>query len=322
MMIKLRYIYADLMLSLSYHLSGSLISSLEEINLLRQQILLTPLRPKLELRFRWEGLIDKIYWSLNLANISLNKREIIEILTIYTKKKLTPTQKDVLRYRYAFDYIYRDWSGSKKPLTSKTVLYLHELLAKGEIKTEASIKEVLDYLQTSTDHPVLQASIALIELMHLAPFTKGSAEVARLLAYIFLYKQGFDMRGMLVLEEYFRRDMKTYEEVMSRVTQDGNLTPWLEYVANGVILQLEKVKQKINEQAADGYLSAKAFELTERQQAILSVLDQPGSRITNKKVQKMFAISQITASRELAKLASIDLLFVHGKGRSVYYTKV
>ncbi len=44
--------------------------------------------------------------------------------------------------------------------------------------------------------------------------------------------------------------------------------------------------------------------------------------ITNKKVQKLFKVSQITASRDLAKLASVGLLFTHGKGRSVYYTKV
>lgn len=310
------------MLSFSYHLSSGLLSSLEQISLLRQDILLTPLSPRLELRYRWEALIDKIYWSLNLNNILLSKQEIITILTQTTKKRLTPTQKDVYRYRYAFDYIYQDWSASKRPVTPKTVLYLHEIIAKGEIKTEASIKEVLDYLETSTDHPVLQASISLIELSHLAPFTQGNAQVARLLAYIFLYKQGFDMRGMLVLEEYFRRDIKTYEDIVGRVPQDGNITPWLEYVANGIIVQLEKVKKKLHEHTSPSYQPLKAFDLTERQQTILSVLEQPGSRITNKKVQKMFSISQITASRELSKLSSLGVVFTHGKGRSVYYTKV
>jgi len=36
----------------------------------------------------------------------------------------------------------------------------------------------------------------------------------------------------------------------------------------------------------------------------------------------MFKVSQITASRDLSKLGALGLLFIHGKGRSVYYTKI
>lgn len=64
------------------------------------------------------------------------------------------------------------------------------------------------------------------------------------------------------------------------------------------------------------------FELNDRQKSILNMLDQPTASITNRLTQKAYKVSQITASRDLAKLTTLGFLFSHGKGRSVYYTRV
>src|SRR4051794_9769823 len=96
------------MLSFSYHLSSHIFISLEQIDALRQEILLAPLPPKTQLRYRWESLIEKIYWSLNLNDEPLNKEEIVTILTDQKTKKLPPAHKDAHRYRYAFDYLHRE----------------------------------------------------------------------------------------------------------------------------------------------------------------------------------------------------------------------
>lgn len=310
------------MLSFSYHLSPSLFSSLEQINILRQEILLAPLPPKTELRYKWDALIDKTYHSLQLKGGSLSRVDIVAILTNPNRKKLSATEKDVHRYRYAFDYIYKEWYGSKKPITVKTILYLHQLVGKGDIKEEVSTKTLLTFMETSKEHPILQAGIVLIELIYAAPFQHDNDRIALLLSYVFLYKQGYDMHGLLVLEEYFKQDTARYEGLVKTATESGNITPWLEYIANGVVTQLLKLKKKMIEQTTETYMSAKLFDLTERQQAILSFLEKPGSRITNKKCTVLFSISQITSSRELAKLTALGVLFAHGRGRSVYYTKV
>jgi len=61
--------------------------------------------------------------------------------------------------------------------------------------------------------------------------------------------------------------------------------------------------------------------LNDRQNKILERLENPNLKITNKDVQKMFGVSQITASRDLSKMANLGILLPHGKGRSVFYTK-
>ena len=61
--------------------------------------------------------------------------------------------------------------------------------------------------------------------------------------------------------------------------------------------------------------------LTIRQKEILYLLEKPETPITNKQIQQVFKVSQITASRDLARLSIVGLLLPHGKGRATYYTK-
>jgi Fic family protein len=123
------------------------------------------------------------------------------------------------------------------------------------------------------------------------------------------------------LDEYLRRDVVALKGAITSVQQSNNLTVWLEYFALGIIVQLNKALEDIHKNRFATTLPASYWKLNERQREILLMLEQPGTRITNKSVQKMFGVSQITASRDLAKLASLGLLFVHGKGRSVFYIK-
>ena len=306
----------------SYRLSGTLSNHLEQITTLRQEILLTPLPIKTTQRYRWDALIEKIYWSLRLDGESLSKADIIAVLNSPQKKDMSHVEIDIHRYRYAFDYIYREWLGSKKPITTKMVLRLYELIGRGKIKEESSITTVLEYLQTSTEHPVLQAAIMLIEIFQTEPFTKDTDRIARITAYLFLYKYGYDVDGMLVMEEILFNHREKDLEIREKTYKDGNITPWLEHLTQGIAAYLTQVKTKVAQKNPEAHLPAKLFELTERQQAILSYLEKPGSRITNRKCTSLFKVSQITASRELSKMASLGLLFAYGRGRSVYYTKV
>ena len=67
--------------------------------------------------------------------------------------------------------------------------------------------------------------------------------------------------------------------------------------------------------------SASLWRLSNRQKLIMEKLENPNIKITNREVAKMFAVSQITASRDLSKMVNLGILLPHGKGRSVYYTK-
>ena len=317
------------MATLAYNLSPKLEEYLEKIESLRKQILLTAIPPKTELRLRWEAALNRVFWSLSLTDNTLTKQEMTNLLSQLGIKRLGPAQKQVINYKKALDYINENWLVSSLQINFPSVKKLFEICFKG-IPTQNlgainSVKKEIDYfleyLQTGKENPILQAGIAQIVMIELSPSTDGNGSLARLIPYLFLYKHGYDMRGLLVIDEYLRRDVVALKAAITSVRNNKNLTLWLEYFSYGVAVQLTKALEDIQKSRFSSELPSSYWKLNERQREVLSLLEQPGVRVSNKVVQKMFGVSQITASRDLAKLASLGLVFPHGKGRSVYYTK-
>ncbi len=313
------------MINLSYNLSPNLKGLIQETENLRSKILLTPLSPGTELRLRWNAMVRRIHWSLLLHENILTKAEIIKLISNASqrKRRFADEEKEVIDYKKGMDYISQQWLVSPKNITSKTIITLNEIACHGRFKAaESSLKQILDYLQTSSEHPVIQAAIVQIVLLDLNGFSHGNRRTSRLASYLFLYKFGYDFRGFLCIDEYFKRDLTSYQEKIQAISGSGNLTLWIEYFAKGVVNQLEKALNDLLTEKYSNDLQKNFFELNDRQKEIMSLLDQPNAVISNKKVQKMFKVSQITASRDLSRLSTLGLLFTHGKGRSVYYTKI
>ncbi len=308
------------MISLSYNLSPALKERLEKIESMRREILLTPLSPKIELQIRWKAMIDRIHSSLILSGHSLTKPQIIKVLTspIAPKK-----ENDVLNYKKALDYINQYWLVSHKTVLVKDVLMLYDIFCKGRLRVPLSrIQELLDYLQAQKEHPAIEAGIANLGIVRIRPFTDGNGRLARLLALLFLYKEGFDIKGFSVFEKTWAQDRETFRQASQIALNSASITLWLEFFAQTLLAQLRDLLDEIKASSLDTGLPSSFWEISDRQKRILSSLDEPGAVATNKKIQKQFEISQITASRDLSKLASLGLIFSHGKGRSVYYTKV
>lgn len=312
-----------------YHLSEQLRNSLQESLVLRQKVLLSPLSPKTELRMRWEADLQRIFWGLSIAENPISKPDMTKLLAYPPKKKLSRFEKEIITYKKTLDFIKEEWLASSKIITPNAILEIYNLACRPvfgssnrSFKAKRNdLRQVLSYLQTGKEHPLIQAGIAQIQIIKLSPFDNGSARVARLFTYLMLYKHGFDCRGFLVLEEYYRKDLVGLREAIKKVDEDKNLTAWLEYFSKGIAFQLQKAFEEIESPRFKTDLSASFWKLNQRQKLILSHLENPELKITNKDVQKMFNVSQITASRYLSKLTSLGLILSHGKGRSIFYTR-
>ena len=315
---------------MSYNLSGNLKKSILDAEILRQKILLASIPPKVELRMRWEATLQKVYWALSLAENPISKPNMIKLLAYPQKRKLTNFEKDIINYKNTLDFIKEEWLASPRAVTPEDIFNLYNLACRPVFgpsiasfrSKKKDLKRFLEYLQTGKEHPLVQVGISQIQIIKISPFRNGNARVARLFSHLLLSKYGFDSRGLLVLEEYYRSDLTGLKEAIESVDKDKNLTFWLEYFTKGITLQLRKALAEINSPELKTDLAASFWRLNEKQKQILEHLDNPEQKITNKEVQKRFAVSQITASRYLAKLTILGLIFSHGKGRSTFYTKV
>ncbi len=312
------------MLNISYNISPRLQDYLSRIEDLRKQILLTPISQELELRLRWEALFNRTHYSLKLAGNPMKRTEMLKLLSEITHKKINNEQKAVLQYKDALDYISRNWQGSQSAIDAKAIIDIHKMIGNGRLRVpQAGLQYLLDYLQSKKESPVIQAAVVNIEMEKMQLFTQGNILIAHLASDLFLYKYGYDFKGFLAYEAAMMEDADSFRDNHQRALSSVSLTLWLEYFAGIIARQLEKIIQMIEKPKLSMSDLRKSFwQLNERQKSILSFLDQPQATITNRQIQKRFKTSQITASRDLAKLTNLGFLFSHGKGRSVYYTKI
>jgi len=233
-------------------------------------------------------------------------------------------QKSVVGFKKALDYITQEWLVAARTVNERTLVDLYGILTGEKLKLgNADLQNSLRYIQASPDHSLVQAALAQILIQTEGFFGEESSQMALLTSLLFLYKYGYDFRRLLVIEEYFYEHRDRYHKLINQSLRDNNITPWLEFVVEAAEFQANRLMRQINsgEFSINETLRAE-LELNERQKQILGYLDKPGSKISNKAVQKNFKVSPITAARDLAKLTSLGLLFPVGKGRSTYYTKV
>jgi len=314
---------------IAYNLSEKLQTYLNKIESVRAEILLTPLSTKTELQCRWEANLARVFWGLSILDSPVTKKDIVNLLSHPIHSRLSETEKLILTQYSAFYFIKEHYYVTPSPVNLVVIKRIYAILnhyppLKSVPTTqflEAQLAEVVNYLAAGNDHPVIKAGIAQIKIASLAPFAAENARLSRMISYLYLYCAGYDFRGLLVMEEFLKNDLAIYRKISDRTKNSDNLTYWLEYYCQAMLVQLSKMAEQLKKTRFGDKL-APYLKINERQKQILGALENPTARITNKQVQKMFGVSQITASRDLSKLTSVELLFSHGRGRSVYYTKV
>lgn len=310
------------MRNISYNLSPRLKESLSQVELYRRQIVLVPIAPKPEMLFRWQASVDRIYLSLFLAGRQPGKSQIIKLLSMMGRRKVKPEEKEVVGLKRAFDKIVYDWILSDKTVSVKVLSELNqEILGTNSRLPEAQLAQVLDYIQVNPENPVIQAAIAQIEIFRLTLSSSPGGLLPRLASYLFLYKAGLDFRGFMVLEEVWRHDFISYKHALEASLKNDNLTQWIEYFISSMLKHLESLIAEIKKTSPSQNEPNQLVDLNDRQKEILAILEEPRSTISNRKVQKLFNVSQITSSRDLARLASLGLIFAKGRGRSTQYTR-
>lgn len=311
------------MVNISYTESIPLKTALRKIDLRRSELLLSVISPENEIYLRWISIIERVYYALSLTNSPLTKGDVTKVLNDLINHPFSMEEQDAFNFKKALDMINEKWISSKKHINISDITELNQKLNQGKLNIKADdLTHSLSYFQNSNEHPVIQAGLAHYQIYALSSANNRNTRFSSLISYLFLYKEGYDFRGLLIIDDYLRRNYADYILNLDQAVQTGAQTIWLEFFSKAVLTSLDKSLERINKDNSEALSSPLAQTLTQRQKEILSLLDNPESSINNRQVQKIFKISQITASRDLSKLASLLLIFPHGKGRSIYYTKV
>ena len=306
------------MKSFSFILSTTVSQELNNLDLVRKRVLVEQMSSGKETEIRFDNLTRIIASSLMLSGKSAGVNEISA--TILNKKNTT-LSADIIAIKNAFDYLRHFCLLKEGPIDVSTITAIIKTLKPQKKIDFENLKTVVEFVNVNPENSVVQAGIFFGLLYDVLPEDNNSIKIASIVSEAFTYKHGYDFRGMINLQEFFFSDLLNLKKKLKTAQDSGNLSQVIEYYVQAYSIQAEKAYQILSKRLLQNKLPDAISKLSERQTKILALFDTPNAKITNKSVQKEFGVSQITASRDLSKLALVGLVFQMGRGRSVYYVK-
>ena len=183
--------------------------------------------------------------------------------------------------------------------------------------------------EAHSTHPIIKAGIIHYELARIHPFVDGNGRVARAVATLVLFLDSYDIRKFFSFEEYFDENPMDYYLTLQAVsnqlvldTHERDLTPWLEYFVEGVAIELNRVKEKVQRISVDARVKDKLGEQlmrNERQMIIMAYIHRHKG-LANKEFRKIFPDhSDDTVLRELKFLRQKGLVKKSGGTKKAVY---
>jgi Fic family protein len=250
-------------------------------------------------------------------------------------------RREVVNYFAALRHIEKH--AGKKTITHEDVLRLHKIIAgrvmeQGEAGRYRTIRvrvgpysppppervsgmmfELLEWWNKDSGSltPVLSSAIVHYQFEAIHPFADGNGRTGRALALWELYRRGFDTHHIFSVDEYYWEGRPRYYAALQAVRQQGeDLTSWLEYTAEGLLLTLERAWQRIQHLSARA--RGKKLVLRPKQEQLLRLLRENGS-LSPKEIWDGVGVSKQGAMDLLRPLMEAGLVKRVGTRKSGRY---
>lgn len=195
----------------------------------------------------------------------------------------------------------------------------------GPERIPALMSELVDWLASPESleiNPILRAGILHTWLVLIHPFEEGNGRSARALCTLSLFLDGYNVKGLFSLEEYYDRDAQQYYAgIKSVLDADGDYNLWLTYFCQGLAIEYNRVKERVIKLSKDFKVKELVGQIaiSERQETIIDHLQNFG-RLANAEFERLFpGLSEDTVLREISDLIKKNILVKRGKTKAARY---
>ena len=257
---------------------------LQDIERLRSTITSSHILPAVEASVRHRASVESVHSSTSIEGnpLDINRvRAVISSDRVLTKQEYA--EIEVCNYKQALDYIDRR-RRSGGDIALDDILKLHQIITDRLLDSTRNGKirhrpvyiedEQHQIIYTAVDaprvknelidllswvkgnqfvlHPVIIGAIIHFHLAAIHPFSDGNGRTARAATALYLALAHYDNDGALTLDTYYASDRPSYYAILRRLngenyasSQQADLTPWLEYFAEGYLTSLRVLDAEI-----------------------------------------------------------------------------
>ena len=264
-------------------------------------------------RLRKNSKKKSSYASNKIEGNPLTETQADEVIDCDERKHFLKPEQEIRNYWLALTFLEEE-AKRKKTVTKELILQVQKLVQKGSSKEKIGLRgpmppgvlfavydsetgnpdyippeysdvpglldELVNYVNTTDDHPLIVAAAVHYQLVTIHPFEDGNGRTARLISGYILDINGFGFRRIGSLEEYFAYDVGEYYNSLQMglpaLYYSGRNDPphpeiWINYFLRMVLLYSNKVRE-LSENANADELSGSLSYLKEREKELLLLL--------------------------------------------------
>lgn len=331
-------------------LSNEILKRISAIDENRFSLQLVNLPPITKNRLRKNSKKKSSYASNKIEGNPLTESQANEAMERDNHKHFLKPEQEVRNYFLALNLL-DDKLKKKEPFSKELILEVQAMVEKGASKEKIGLRgempvgmlfavydsetgmpeyippeysdipslleELVRYVNTTDDHPLIVAAVVHYQLVTIHPFEDGNGRTARLMSGYILDLNGYGFNGIGSLEEYFAYDPDEYyaslQMGLPTLYYSGRNNPprpeiWINYFLRMVELYSKKVCEISASSAQDELDSALSHLNVKEKDFLVYLLKKCLFEFTPIDVSRQLDVTNKTVINRCAKLAANGFL--------------